>query len=109
MKRVIPGICLALIVFMVIMLGINAYKDTRGDASSQFKKDFGLDVDKGNIKTEELFDNYSGPPYEGVAMYRVTVDQKSDREFRKWKRLPLSAKADRFLTSVSPYVNAHVR
>lgn len=104
MKRTILFICLAFIVFAVIMLGINANKDTRGDASSQFKKDFGLDIDKNSIKTEELFNNYSGPPYEGVAMYRITVDQKSEREFRKWKKLPLSAKADRFLTSVSPYV-----
>ena len=70
----------------------------------QFMRDFNLDIDKDNIKIEELFNNYEGVPYEGIALYKITLDNDAKQDFLKWSILPLSESAELFLTSISDYV-----
>lgn len=70
----------------------------------QFMRDFNLDIDKDNIKIEELFNNYVGVPYEGIALYKITLDNDAKQDFLKWSILPLSENAELFLTSISDYV-----
>ena len=36
---------------------------------AQFIRDFGLHIDKKDCVLEELFNNYEGFPYEGIALY----------------------------------------
>lgn len=88
----------------VLMLGACAFNITNGDGKMQFIKDFDLDIDKNNIKIEELFNNYEGFPYEGIAMYKITLDCDAKQDFLKWSILPLSESAELFLTSISDYV-----
>ena len=57
-----------------------------------------------NIKIEELFNNYEGVPYEGIALYKITLDNDAKQDFLKWSILPLSENAELFLTSISDYV-----
>lgn len=71
----------------------------------QFMRDFNLDIDKDNIKIEELFNNYEGVPYEGIALYKITLDTDAKQDFLKWSILPLSESAELFLTSISDYVD----
>ena len=70
----------------------------------QFMRDFNLDIDKDNIKIEELFNNYKGVPYAGIALYKITLDNDAKQDFLKWSILPLSESAELFLTSISDYV-----
>ena len=70
----------------------------------QFMRDFNLDIDKDNIKIAELFNNYEGVPYEGIALYKITLDNDAKQDFLKWSILPLSENAELFLTSISDYV-----
>lgn len=48
--------------------------------------------------------NYEGVPYEGIALYKITLDNDAKQDFLKWSILPLSESAELFLTSISDYV-----
>ena len=52
----------------------------------QFMRDFNLDIDKDNIKIEELFNNYEGVPYEGIALYKITLDNDAKQDFLKCQK-----------------------
>ena len=38
-------------------------------------------------------------PYEGMALYKITLDEDAAEEFAKWESLPFSKKVGDFLTS----------
>ena len=104
MKKLNSLVCVALLLLSVSLLGACTFNSTRGDVKMQFMRDFNLDIDKDNIKIEELFNNYEGVPYEGIALYKITLDNDAKQDFLKWSILPLSESAELFLTSISDYV-----
>lgn len=71
---------------------------------SQFIKDFDIDIEEKDIELKEEFNDYGGFPYEGMALYKITLDEDAAEEFAKWESLPFSKKAGDFLTSVSTYI-----
>lgn len=104
MKKNLSKVLSSILALSVVLslLGACAFNSTRGDAKMQFMRDFNLDIDKDNIKIEELFNNYEGVPYEGIALYRITLDDNdAKQDFLKWSILPLSESAELFLTSIS--------
>ena len=76
----------------------------KDDTKSQFIKDFDIDIEEKDIELKEVFNDYGGFPYEGMALYKITLDEDAAEEFAKWESLPFSKKAGDFLTSVSTYI-----
>ena len=76
----------------------------KDDTKSQFIKDFYIDIEEKDIELKEEFNDYGGFPYEGMALYKITLDEDAAEEFAKWESLPFSKKAGDFLTSVSTYI-----
>lgn len=76
----------------------------KDDTKSQFIKAFDIDIEEKDIELKEEFNDYGGFPYEGMALYKITLDEDAAEEFAKWESLPLSKKAGDFLTSVSTYI-----
>ncbi len=60
-------------------------------------RDFGLHIDKKDCVLEELFNNYEGFPYKGIALYKLTVGEDVRQAFLQWKRFPLPEAAENFL------------
>ena len=56
------------------------------------------------MEIEELFNNYEGFPYEGIALYKISLNKDALEEIMEWDSLPYSKEADDFVTSVSTYV-----
>jgi len=52
---------------------------------------------------EELFNNYEGFPYEGIALYKLTVGEDVRQAFLQWERIPFSEETEHFLESLSAY------
>ncbi len=104
MKKINRLVAAAMLLIVTSLLGACVFNGARGDAKTQFIRDFELDVDKHSLKLEELFNNYEGVPYEGIAMYKITLDNEYQKEFLKWNRLPISENAELFLVSISDYV-----
>lgn len=104
MKKLNQLACIALLVISVTFLSTYAFNRITGDVRTQFIEDFNLDIDKDNFKIEELFNNYEGFPYEGIALYKITFDSESKQKFLKWSNLPLSENAELFLASISDYI-----
>lgn len=71
---------------------------------TQLIRDFGLNIDKKDCVLEELFNNYEGFPYEGIALYKLTVGEDVRQAFLQWERFPLPEAAENFLESLSAYV-----
>ena len=71
---------------------------------AQFIRDFGLNIEKEDCVLEELFNNYEGVPYEGIALYKLTVGEDVRQAFLQWERFPLPEAAENFLESLSAYV-----
>ena len=67
-------------------------------------RDFGLNIEKKDCVLEELFNNYEGVPYEGIALYKLTVGEDVRQAFLQWERFPFSEEAEHFLESLSAYV-----
>lgn len=63
-----------------------------------------MNIDKKDCVLEELFNNYEGFPYEGIALYKLTVGEDARQAFLQWERLPFSEEAEYFLESLSTYV-----
>ena len=63
-----------------------------------------MHIDKKDCVLEELFNNYEGFPYEGIALYKLTVGEDVRQAFLQWERFPISEAAECFLESLSAYV-----
>ena len=63
-----------------------------------------MHIDKKDCVLEELFNNYEGFPYEGIALYKLTVGEDARQAFLQWERFPLPEAAENFLESLSAYV-----
>lgn len=100
MKKLICVMTLVCIGILLVSCGSNHL----GDPKAQFIRDFGLNMDKKDCVLEELFNNYEGFPYEGIALYKLTVGEDVRQAFLQWERLPLSEEAEGFLESLSTYV-----
>ena len=57
----------------------------KDDTKSQFIKDFDIDIEEKDIELKEEFNDYGGFPYEGMALYKITL--RSGRVCRFRKRL----------------------
>ena len=68
-----------------------------------YLRDFGLNIEKKDCVLEELFNNYEGVPYEGIALYKLTIGEDVRQAFLQWERFPFSEKAECFLESLSAY------
>lgn len=62
-----------------------------------------MHIDKKDCVLEELFNNYEGFPYEGIALYKLTVGEDVRQAFLQWERFPLPEAAENFLESLSAY------
>ena len=63
-----------------------------------------MNIEKEDCVLEELFNNYEGVPYEGIALYKLTVGEDVRQAFLQWERFPLPEAAENFLESLSAYV-----
>lgn len=63
-----------------------------------------MNIDKKDCVLEELFNNYEGFPYEGIALYKLTVGEDVRQAFLQWEHFPLPEAAENFLESLSAYV-----
>ncbi len=104
MKKINLLVVATMLLIVTSLLGACAFNGARGDVKTQFIRDFELDVDKDSLKFEKLFNNYEGVPYEGIALYKITLDSESQKEFLKWNRLPIPENVELFLVSISDYV-----
>lgn len=86
------------------MLLVSCGSKRLDNPKAQFIRDFGLHIDKKDCVLEELFNNYEGFPYEGIALYKLTVEEDVRQAFLQWERFPLSEEAEHFLESLSAYV-----
>lgn len=100
MKKMICVMTLVCIGMLLVSCGSNRL----GDPRAQLMRDFGLHIDKKDYVLEELFNNYEGFPYEGIALYKLTVGEDVRQAFLQWERFPLSEEAECFLESLSAYV-----
>ena len=100
MKKLICVMALVCIGMLLVSCGSNR----PGDPKAQFIRDFGLHIDKKDCVLEELFNNYEGFPYEGIALYKLTVGEDVRQAFLQWERFPISEEAECFLESLSAYV-----
>lgn len=100
MKKPLCVMALVCIGILLVSCGSNHL----GDPKAQFMRDFGLHIDKKDCVLEELFNNYEGFPYEGIALYKLTVGEDVRQAFLQWERLPFSEEAEGFLESLSTYV-----
>lgn len=86
------------------MLMVSCGSKRLDNPKAQFIRDFGLHIDKKDCVLEELFNNYEGFPYEGIALYKLTVGEDVRQVFLQWERIPFSEEAEHFLESLSAYV-----
>ena len=100
MKKLICVMTLVCIGILLVSCGSNRL----GDPKTQLIRDFGLNIDKKDCVLEELFNNYEGFPYEGIALYKLTVGEDVRQAFLQWERFPFSEEAENFLESLSSYV-----
>lgn len=100
MKKLICVMALVCIGILLVSCGPNRL----GDPKAQFIREFCLNIDKKDCVLEELFNNYEGFPYEGIALYKLTVGEDVRQAFLQWERFPFSEKAECFLESLSAYV-----
>ena len=100
MKKLLCVMALACIGILLVSCGSNRL----GDPKAQFMRDFGLNIEKKDCVLEELFNNYEGVPYEGIALYKLTVGEDVRQAFLQWERFPISEAAECFLESLSAYV-----
>ena len=100
MKKLICVMALVCIGMLLVSCGSKRL----GDPKTQLIRDFGLNIDKKDCVLEELFNNYEGFPYEGIALYKLTVGENVRQAFLQWERLPFSEEAEHFLESLSTYV-----
>ena len=71
------------------MLLVSCGSNRLGDPKAQLMRDFALHIDKKDCVLEELFNNYEGFPYEGIALYKLTVGEDMRQAFLQWERFPL--------------------
>ena len=100
MKKPLCVMALVCIGILLVSCGLNR----PGDPKAQLIRDFGLNIDKKDCVLEELFNNYEGFPYEGIALYKLTVGEDVRQAFLQWERFPISEEAEYFLESLSAYV-----
>ena len=100
MKKLLCVMALVCIGILLLSCGSNHL----GDPKAQFIRDFDLNIDKKDCVLEELFNNYEGFPYEGIALYKLTVGEDVRQAFLQWERFPFSEEAEHFLESLSTYV-----
>lgn len=96
--------CVAAALFMMIIIAVVGCGKKQNNVKSQFIKDFDLNISKKDCEFEELFNNYEGFPYEGIALYKISLNKDALEEIMEWDSLPYSKEADDFVTSVSTYV-----
>lgn len=100
MKKLICVMALVCIGMLLVSCGSKRL----GDPKVQLMRDFALNIDKKDCVLEELFNNYEGFPYEGIALYKLTVGEDVRQAFLQWERFPLPEAAENFLESLSAYV-----
>lgn len=81
------------------MLLVSCGSKRLDNPKAQFIRDFGLNIEKKDCVLEELFNNYEGVPYEGIALYKLTIGEDVRQAFLQWERFPFSEKAECFLES----------
>ena len=86
------------------MLLVSCRSNRLDNPKTQLIRDFGLNIDKKDCVLEELFNNYEGFPYEGIALYKLTVGEDVRQAFLQWEHLPFSEEAEYFLERLSAYV-----
>lgn len=92
MKKLICVMALVCIGILLVSCGSNR----PGDPKAQLMRDFALHIDKKDCVLEELFNNYEGFPYEGIALYKLTVGEDVRQAFLQWERFPFSEEAECF-------------
>lgn len=100
MKKLICVMTLVCIGILLVSCGSKRLDNPK----AQFIRDFGLNIEKEDCVLEELFNNYEGVPYEGIALYKLTVGEDVRQAFLQWERFPLPEAAENFLESLSAYV-----
>ena len=96
-------LCVMTLVCIGILL-VSCGSKRLDNPKAQLMRDFGLHIDKKDYVLEELFNNYEGFPYEGIALYKLTVGEDVRQAFLQWERFPFSEEVENFLESLSAYV-----
>ncbi|WP_026508727.1 hypothetical protein [Butyrivibrio sp. MC2013] len=93
------------IVCLVAVLLFTSCGLSSNDVSTRFIKEFELSTADKQITIDELYNSYGGVPYEGIALYKLEIDQNVFEEIQKWDALPYSDEVTDFIDSVSPSVD----
>lgn len=102
MRKTYIFILLMLSVAMLVGCGRKRTPEERG---KDVVKDMNLPFDSTNITSvKEIYYNYSGAPWEGIAFYEMELDDTAAEEALKWESLPLSKEAKELVESVVMYV-----
>jgi hypothetical protein len=100
--RVKGAACLAL-ALLAVLAACWAMRD-RVNEKAAFVSQFGLQTVSYEINMTELYNNYEGFPYEGMALYQVSFTDDVSDSFADWDDLPMDGAAESFLECVSDYV-----
>lgn len=94
------------IIFFAVLLSACSYNG-QATEKAEFIKLFELQEYKEGIILNEVFNNYEGAPYEGVALHEVLIDAQSNLSLpvEEWNCLPLSEDAAQFIESLSEFVS----
>lgn len=85
---------------MMILIAVVGCGKKQNHAKSQFIKDFDLNISKKDCEFEELFNNYEGFPYEGIALYKISLNKDALEEIMEWDSLPYSKEEETYDYSI---------
>lgn len=94
-------ICVMALVCIGILL-VSCGSKRLGDPKAQLMRDFGLHIDKKDCVLEELFNNYEGFPYEGIALYKLTVGRTCVRRSCNGNAFPSPKRLSAFWRAFPP-------
>jgi hypothetical protein len=92
-------------IFFVGFLAACSFNN-RINTKSEFVTLFELEEYKENISLKELYNNYEGAPYEGIALYEVSITAEDTKLlFSEWDSVPFNEETEGFMKSISNYIS----
>ena len=71
-------------------------------ANKRIADSFRVECEPNDIQV--IYNDYEGAPYEGTALYLVSLEENSDIDFGDWESSPFSEEVNDYLESIADYV-----
>ncbi|MCR4689835.1 MAG: hypothetical protein K5739_00615 [Lachnospiraceae bacterium] len=95
-KMVILISCLASLLVSCRTVGDNE------TANKRIADQFHVECEPNDLQV--IYNDYEGVPYEGTALYLVSVGENSNTYFEEWENAPFSGEVNDYLESITDYV-----